>query len=399
MESLKGLKVLDFTQAMSGPVASMILGDLGADVIKVEPPAGDQSRSWAPPFIDDESAYYISVNRNKKSICMDLKHPDATEIIKKLVEKSDIVIENFRPGTAKKLGIDYESLKNYNNKIIYCSISGFGQTGPDASMPSYDLIALARSGLMSITGEKNGDPVKFGVPITDITSGLFATISILAALNYRNITGRGQYIDISMLDVNSYLLVNQFMNYIATGINPERLGSAHPSIVPYQVFKAGDDYIAVTVGTEKLWGLFCSALNIENLKNDDRFSTNEKRLENRDELINIINNEFKKYTVDELIKKFNEYGIPCSRVNKISDVIMDKQLNYREMIKDVHFGNKNIKMLNSPFKMSETPGGIRLMSPRLGEHSREILKNLGFSDEKIKDLINNKTVSYLMPRQ
>ncbi|WP_061950522.1 CaiB/BaiF CoA-transferase family protein [Acidiplasma cupricumulans] len=186
------------------------------------------------------------------------------------------------------------------------------------------------------------------MPITDITSGLFATISILAALNYRNITGRGQYIDISMLDVNSYLLVNQFMNYIATGINPERLGSAHPSIVPYQVFKAGDDYIAVTVGTEKLWGLFCSALNIENLKNNDRFSTNEKRLENRDELINIINNEFKKYTVDELIKKFNEYGIPCSRVNKISDVIMDKQLNYREMIKDVHFGNKNIKMLNSP---------------------------------------------------
>ena len=165
---------------------------------------------------------------------MDLKHPDATEIIKKLVENSDVVIENFRPGTAKKLGIDYESLKNYNNKIIYCSISGFGQTGPDASMPSYDLIALARSGLMSITGEKNGDPVKFGVPITDITSGLFATISILAALNYRNITGRGQYIDISMLDVNSYLLVNQFMNYIATGINPERLGSAHPSIVPYQ---------------------------------------------------------------------------------------------------------------------------------------------------------------------
>ena len=314
------------------------------------------------------------------------------EIINELIKSSDIIIENFRPGTAKKLGIDYETLKKCNNKIIYCSISGFGQKGPDADMPSYDLITLARSGLMDITGEKEGEPVKFGVPITDITSGLFATISILAALNYRNLTGKGQYVDISMLDVNVYLLVNQFMNYIATGKNPDRLGSAHPNIVPYQVFKTEDDYIALTVGTEKLWTLFCSSIGMDSLGNDEKFNTNEKRLENREQLIKIINNEFKKYPSDILIKKLQKHGIPCAKVNKISDLIIDKQLSYRNMIKEISTPNGMVKLLDSPIKMSETPGTIRSYPPKLGENTTEILKNLGLDERMIKELFSKKIV-------
>lgn len=392
MESLHGLKILDFTQAMAGPLSSMILGELGAEIIKVEPPSGDQSRSWAPPFINNESAYFISVNKNKKSICIDLKKPESGNIIKKLVANSDIIIENFRPGTTIKLGIDYETIKKYNDKIIYCSISGFGQSGPDAGMPSYDLITLARSGLMSITGEKDRGPVKFGVPITDITSGLFSTISILAALNYRNSTGRGQYIDISMLDVNVYLLVNQFMNYIATGNNPQRLGSVHPTIAPYQVLKTKSDYIAITVGTEKLWALFCKAIGIENIQDDEKFSSNENRIKNRDALIEIIGREFQKYSADELVNKLQHYGIPCSKVNKISDVINDKQLNFRKMIIDMIEGDSHVTVLSSPFKMSETPGTVKSLSPKLGENTVEILKELGYSNEEINIFKENSVI-------
>ncbi len=388
MDSLNNIKILDFTQAMAGPIATMVLSDLGADVIKVEPLNGEQSRHWAPPYINSESAYYLSLNRNKSDICMDLKSSWSIEIIKKLAKNSDIIIENFRPGVAKKLNIDYETLKKYNDKIIYCSISGFGQTGPDKDKPAYDLIALARSGLMGITGEKNGEPVKFGVPITDITSGLFAAISILSALYYREKTGRGQYIDLSMLDVNVFLLVNQFMNYIATGKNPEREGSKHPSIVPYQVFKAMDDYIAIAVGTDKLWSLLCSAINRKDLINNEKFDNNENRLKNRDELINIINNELSKIDVADLINTLNDYGVPCSKVNRISDVVEDKQINFRDMIRDFN----GLKLLNSPIKMSETPGKIRKLPSKLGEDTYDILKNLGYTDQEIKAFKDNGTV-------
>ncbi len=381
MSSLSGIKVIDFTQAMAGPVATMIFGDLGAEVIKIEPFTGEQSRKWAPPFINNESAYFSALNRNKNDICIDLKSPESIEIIKKLAGSADIIIENFRPGIAKKLNIDYETLKKYNDKIIYCSISGFGQTGPDKDKPAYDLIALARSGLMSITGEKNGEPVKFGVPITDITSGLFASISILSAIYYREKTGRGQYIDLSMLDINAFLLVNQFMNYIATGNNPGREGSKHPSIVPYQVFKASDDYIAIAVGTEKLWSLFCTAIHREDLINNEKFRDNGNRLKNRDELIDILNNQLSKTGVQDLIDILNNYGVPCSRVNKISDVINDGQINFRDMFKNFD----GLTLLNSPIRMSETPGNIRKLPPKLGEDTHSILKNLGYSDIEIKN--------------
>ena len=381
MSSLSGIKVIDFTQAMAGPVATMIFGDLGAEVIKIEPFTGEQSRKWAPPFINNESAYFSALNRNKNDICIDLKSPESIEIIKKLAGSADIIIENFRPGIAKKLNIDYETLKKYNDKIIYCSISGFGQTGPDKDKPAYDLIALARSGLMSITGEKNGEPVKFGVPITDITSGLFASISILSAIYYREKTGRGQYIDLSMLDINAFLLVNQFMNYIATGNNPGREGSKHPSIVPYQVFKASDDYIAIAVGTEKLWSLFCTAIHREDLINNEKFRDNGNRLKNRDELIDILNNQLSKTGVQDLIDILNNYGVPCSRVNKINDVINDGQINFRDMFKNFD----GLTLLNSPIRMSETPGNIRKLPPKLGEDTHSILKNLGYSDIEIKN--------------
>ncbi len=381
MSSLNGIKVIDFTQAMAGPIATMIFGDLGAEVIKIEPFTGEQSRKWAPPFINNESAYFSALNRNKNDICIDLKSPESIEIIRKLAGSADIIIENFRPGIAKKLNIDYETLKKYNDKIIYCSISGFGQTGPDKDKPAYDLIALARSGLMSITGEKNGEPVKFGVPITDITSGLFASISILSAIYYREKTGRGQYIDLSMLDINTFLLVNQFMNYIATGNNPEREGSKHPSIVPYQVFKAKDDYIAITVGTEKLWSLFCTAIHREDLINNEKFRDNGNRLKNRDELIGILNNQLSKTDVQDLIDILDNYGVPCSKVNNISDVINDDQINFRDMFKNFD----GLTLLNSPIKMSETPGNIRKLPPKLGEDTHSILKNIGYTEQEIKN--------------
>jgi crotonobetainyl-CoA:carnitine CoA-transferase CaiB-like acyl-CoA transferase len=305
---LEGIRILDFTRFMSGPFATMLLGDLGADVIKIEPPGGEDTRGWGPPWIGTDSAYFVSVNRNKRSIIIDLKKAEGLEIVKKLVEKSDVIIENFRPGVAKQLGICYDHLSNINPKLVYCSISGFGQNGPYRDKPGYDLVALAMSGLMSITGEPDRPPVKLGVPIADLTTAMLAALSIIAALLCREKTGKGQYIDMALLDVQVLLLSHQAFNYFVTGEEPKRMGSSHPNIVPYQAFETIDGYIIVAVGSEKLWKQFCNIIERTDLAENSRFKTNADRVVNRDELIKELNTIFRSKSTSFWLEKLEKGG-------------------------------------------------------------------------------------------
>lgn len=390
---LEGLRVLDFTRAMAGPFGTMLLGDLGAEVIKVEPPAGDDTRNWAPPEVNGISSYFMSANRNKKSISMDLKREESGAILKKLVEGSDIVVENFRPGTAEKLGIDYDTMRKYREDLIYCSISGFGQTGPYREKSGFDLTVLASSGLMGLTGEPGRPPVKFGVPVTDITGGMFAVISILSALHYRSVSGKGQYIDTSMMDSSMLTLTHQATAYFATGIDPEPMGSAHSSIAPYQVYETSDGYISVAVGTEKLWKSFCTALGSPAMADDPLLMGNRERVKNRDYLNKKLGPLFSAKATSELVNLLENHGIPVSPINRISDLERNEQVTARNMITEVsHPGYGKVKSLGTPFRMSRTPGSIRLPPPLLGEHTGEILLDAGFGEHEIRGLIRGKVV-------
>jgi len=390
---LEGIRVLDFTRVMSGPFATMLLGDLGADVIKIEPPGGDDTRGWGPPWIGGDSAYFMSANRNKRSIIIDLKKLEGREIVKKLVEKSDVVVENFRPGVAEQLGISYDSLSKINPRIIYCSISGFGQSGPYRDKPGYDLIALAMSGLMSITGEPNRPPVKFGVPIADLTTALFAALSIVSALYWREKTGRGQYIDMALLDAQVLLLSHQAFNYFATGEEPRRMGSAHPNIVPYQAFETSDGYIIVTVGSEKLWEQFCKAIGRPDLIENPKFRTNADRVINREELIEELERVFKPKPTRFWIEELEKAGVPAAPILTVGQVLNDEHVRYRGMVLEIEHPEAGvIKMLGTPFKMSVTPGVVRSPPPTRGQHTFEILRELGFDDEEIIELKSKHVV-------
>ncbi len=391
--ALEGLKVLDLTQAMAGPFASMLLGDLGAEIIKIEPLKGDQTRKWVPPYLNGMSAYFLSTNRNKKSIAIDLKSDEGKNIFYKLCETSDVIIENFRPGTMEKLGISYESIKKIKEDIIYCSISGFGSTGPLKDLPGYDLTVLAYSGLLSLNSENNRTPIKFGVPIADITSGLFSDIAILSAIVERKNNGTGQHIDMSMLDSNFLELTHQAFYYFGTEKNPEHLGSAHQSIAPYQVYKSFDGYIAIAAGSEKLWNDLLKAINREDLKLDDRFTDNKKRVNHRNELEKELNFSLSLFYTEDLIKKLNKYGIPCAPINNINETVENDQLKYRKMVTKIKGKYGEIPMLGTPFKMSETPGEIKYAPPELGENTDEILKSLGFKPEEIKSLKEKNVVN------
>ncbi|MEM3545122.1 MAG: CaiB/BaiF CoA-transferase family protein [Nitrososphaerota archaeon] len=390
---LEEVRVLDFTRVMAGPFATMLLGDLGADVIKVEPPGGDDTRGWGPPWIGGDSGYFMSVNRNKRSIIIDLKKPESWKIVKKLVKKSDIVVENFRPGVAEELGISYSRLSQINPRIIYCSISGFGQSGPYRDKPGYDLIALAMSGLMSITGEPKRPPVKFGVPIADLTTALFAVTSILSALYWREKTGRGQYIDMALLDVQILLLTHQAFNYFATGMEPERMGSAHPNIVPYQAFQTADGYIVVTVGSEKLWEKFCKAIGRPDLMENPKFRTNADRVINREELVEELSRIFRSKPTDFWLEVLEKAGVPAAPILTVGQALNDEHVKYRGMVVEVQHPEAGfIKMLGTPFKLSETPGNLRTPPPTRGQHTYEILRELGFTDEEIRTLKNKHVV-------
>ncbi|MCY4366504.1 MAG: CaiB/BaiF CoA-transferase family protein [Chloroflexi bacterium] len=389
MKALEGIRVLDLTRALAGPFCTLMLGDYGADVIKIEiPGTGDDTRHWGPPFIGEESAYFLSINRNKRSLTLNFKEEKAREIFLKLVEDSDVVVENFTPGVMGRFGLDYDTVKRANPNIIYCSISGFGQNGPYQSRPAYDQIMQGISGLMSITGEPEGEPEKIGVAVTDIGAGMWAAFAVMSALYRREQDGEGQYIDISMLDAQVAWLTYQAGYYFAYGRPPQRLGKAHPTLVPYQAFMAKDGkYFNVAVGSERLWDRFCQAVKREDLKDHPDYATNGVRVENRTTLAPLLQEYFLTRDADDWVVDLQANSVPAGPINDLADVFSDPQVLHRDMFLEIpHPTLESIKQTGLPIKFSRTPGGLDQHPPLLGEHNQAILQGLGYSEAEIQDL-------------
>jgi len=392
---LKGIRVLDLTRVLAGPFCSMTLSDLGAEVIKVEIPGrGDDTRAF-PPYIDGESSYFMSLNRGKKSVTMNLKDDDATEALHRIAEKCDVVLENFRPGVTARLGVDYETLSRLNPRLIYCSISSFGQTGPYSQMPGYDLIIQGMGGLMGLTGEPGRPPVRVGMAVTDICAGMYGVIGILAALRTREETGRGQYIDVSMLDGSVSWMTYAAGNYFATGVNPPKMGSAHPSIAPYQAFPTGDGkYILIACGNDRLWGMLTEAMDAEELGGDQRFTTNSLRVENMDTLIPLLEKEFMKKPRDEWLERLQGIGFPCGPVYGLDELFRDPHVLARGMLREVqHPTVGKTKQIGAVLKFSESDSRIQSPPPVLGQDTEEVLTSLaGLSPEEVRRLREKKAI-------
>ena len=380
MQSLNGIRVLDLSRVLAGPYCTMVLGDLGADVIKVESPEGDETRGWGPPFVGEargESAYYLCVNRNKRSIVVNFKTDEGQTILHELIKQSDVLVENFRVGTLSRFSLDYESVSRVNPGLIYCSITGFGQTGPLHDKPGYDFMIQAMGGLMSITGEPEGEPMKVGVAVADLFAGQNAVIAILAALQARTQTGRGQHLDISLFDSQIGMLANVASNYLISGSLPKRYGNAHANIVPYQSFQASDAWIVIAVGNDKQFARLCEMIGKSELAQDSRFVINPGRVEHRDELITLLKPIFLEKTASEWLSALDGAGIPCGRINTLDKVFAEPQVEAREMlIHTEHPEIGDLRLVGSPLKFSDTPVDYKLPPPRLGEHTEEILREL-----------------------
>ncbi|AFT69620.1 Formyl-CoA transferase [Alloalcanivorax dieselolei B5] len=398
--ALSHLRVLDLSRVLAGPWAGQILGDLGAEVIKVERPGGgDDTRIWGPPYAkdaeghdSDQSAYYLCTNRNKKSVAIDIAHPEGQALVRELAAQSDVVIENFKKGGLRRYGLDYESLSADNPGLIYCSITGFGQTGPYASRPGYDFLIQAMGGLMSITGHRDGEPgagpMKVGVALTDITTGLYSTIAILGALEHRNRTGEGQHIDMALLDVQIACLANQTLNYLTTGQAPTRMGNAHPSVVPYQDFPTADGDVILAIGNDGQFARFCEVAGHPEWAADDRYATNRARVDNRDTLIPLMRQATVMRTTKEWIEVLEQAGVPCGPVNSIADVFQDPHVQARGMQLEMsHPSLGTVPQVASPLRLSASPVEYRTAPPLLGEHTDEVLaETLGLSAEAIQRL-------------
>lgn len=388
MKPLKDLVVLDLTRVLAGPYASMLLADFGANVIKIEAPqTGDDSRAFGP-FVNKESAYFMSLNRGKRSITMNLKNKKAQELLKQMVKKADVVLENFRPGTMEKFGLGYDVLKEINPRIVYGACSGFGCTGPYSDKPAYDVIVQGMGGIMSITGQEDGEPTRVGSSIGDIAAGLYTAIGVLLALYHREVSGEGQKVDVSMLDCQVTILENAIARYVASGVVPKPIGNRHPSITPFEAFKASDGHIIIAIGNDKLWGKFCNLIGRPELINDVRFSNNAKRTENQKALKAVLAAVFSKKTVDEWQKEIDGAGIPCGPINTVDRVINDPQIKHRDMIVETnHPVAGKIKMPGVPIKLFKTPGSVETAAPLLGQHSAEILAELlGLTEEEVVEL-------------
>lgn len=389
MGALEGFRVLDLSRVLAGPWCGQILADLGAEVIKVErPKRGDDTRSWGPPWMKDdegrdtrEAAYYQSTNRNKLSVAIDIATSEGQEVIRALALESDVIIENYKTGSLKKYGLDYETLSKLNPKLIYCSITGFGQTGPRAEEPGYDFIIQGMGGLMSVTGEKDdlpgGGPQKLGIAFSDITTGLYATVAIQAALINRNITGLGQYIDMALLDVQIATLANQGMNYLASGKVPGRYGNAHANIVPYQVFKASDRDFIIACGNDTQFIQLCQAIGLPELPNDPKFSRNADRIKHREEITHLLSTHFATQTADEWVAKIHAAKVPVGVINNLEQAFQEPQVVERKMLIDMpHPQREHLKVIGSPIKMSRTPIEYKHAPPTLGQHTDEILSRI-----------------------
>ena len=386
--ALGDVVVLDLSHALAGPFASTMLGDYGAEIIKIEPLDGEIARAWGPPFYGDESAYFVNLNRNKKSLALDLKHPDGKAIFFKLLERADVVLENLRVGTVATLGIDYERARDRQPGIIYCSISGFGQDGPYSNRAAFDLVVQAESGMISVTGEPGGRGVRAGVSIADITAGMYAAFGILTALHARQTTGRGQFIDVSMLEGQLGILSGMIGAYLADGIVPGPLGTAYGALLPYQTFRTKTRDIAIGVGSDKLWRTFCPLLGLDALTDDPRYVTNAARNANRPSLITALQDVFLGKTYEEWEAILLPPGVPLGAVNTLDAAVAHPQVVARgALVKSTHPVAGTINMTGPPVRMSETPGSVRLPAPLLGEHTDQVLRErLALSDEEIARL-------------
>ena len=377
MQPLNGIRVLDLSRVLAGPYCTMVLGDLGADVIKVESPEGDETRGWGPPFAGGESAYYLCVNRNKRSIIVDFKTEDGRAVLHELIKRSDVLVENFRPDTLSRFSLDFESASVIKPNLIYCSISGFGQTGPLREKPGYDFMIQAMGGLMSFTGEPNGEPMKVGVAVADLFAGQNAVIAILAALQARTLTGKGQHLDISLFDSQIAMLANVASNYLISGNLPKRYGNAHANIVPYQSFQASDVWFIVAVGNDKQFQKLCEVIGNVESADDPRFILNSERVKNREQLLSILKPIFLQRTAMEWLSAFESANIPCGPINTLDNVFAEPQVQAREMLIEMeHPTIKKLPLVGSPLKFSDTPVDYKLPPPRLGEHTEEVLREL-----------------------
>ena len=395
---LDGIRIFDLTRILAGPTCTQLLGDLGADVIKVEKPGvGDDTRTWGPPYVKGsdgedttESAYYLSANRNKRSITIDLQSSGGVALAKQLIAKSDVLIENFKVGSLSKLGLGYNDLKEEFPGLVYCSVTGFGQTGPYAYRAGYDFLAQGLGGIMSITGDPEGAPMKDGVGIADVMTGMYASTAILAALRHRDSTGDGQHIDTCLLDTQVSWLINEGTNYLVSGKIPVKLGNEHPNIVPYKVFATSDGHVILAVGNDRQFQDWCNAAGAEDLMADSRYKTNPLRIANRKSLYKVMPAFMKNKTTEEWLADLAERNVPCSPVNNIEQVFDDPHVKYRGMqIEMDHHtaGSGKVPLIGNPVKMSGTPPQYRLPPPTLGEHTGKLLEELlGFNESEIKAL-------------